>query len=605
MTADRWQKIKQMLSAVTGQAPEVQQAYLNHSGESPSIRADVESLLKNEARESAFDALGSLSGRTLLHYELQEEMGRGSEGVVYKAFDTRLKRWVVIKVLPPIVAEVRDAQRRFIREARCLSALSHPGIVAVYDLAEDQGVSFLVMEYVAGRPLSQVIRSQGLRPALALDYAVQIAEALSSAHHAGIIHRDLKPDNILIADGGRVKVADFGVAKSIKPNNTEPLTQTGTIVGTPGYMSPEQVRGEAADARSDVFGFGAILYQMLTGLAPFKRNSPVETMAAILKDDPPARHLPPGLGPVVARCLRKDAAERFQNMAEVLLALKSASSPQDIKTRRQLSPATSKRLLLLVAPVAALMTVPALHSVWSGLRSGIAQGGAGSGTEAALSGGFKRLAQRDYEGAIRDFTRVVETPDSTSSDTGRYYRGQAYTARVDAGPCLKADPIGCNREQAIADLKHGIADFDFILKTRPNHPGANWNRALALSKVCELQIKAGTSEVSPCDQAIHGFTKALSRTPPSGSFFTRLPDEGDVLFNRGYTHILEGRLSALPVQNRLANYSEALRDFDQILQGTTPYATFLKSRRADVEQYRRHAEEERAALAPKPHNTPK
>jgi eukaryotic-like serine/threonine-protein kinase len=188
-------------------------------------------------------------------------------------------------------------RRRFEQEAKCLSALNHPHIATIYEFAQDEALSFIVMEYVPGRTLAETIPPGGFPAPLCLEYGIQIADGLATAHVAGIIHRDLKPSNVLITDRGSVKILDFGMAKVVKKVSKplRPLTLAGTILGTAGYMSPEQARGNEADVRSDVFCLGAVLYEMLAGVPPFKRDSFIETMAAILKDDPPvpAKPVPP------------------------------------------------------------------------------------------------------------------------------------------------------------------------------------------------------------------------------------------------------------------------------------------------------------------------
>src|SRR5207244_78231 len=214
-------------------------------------------------------------GRTFQHYEIVETLGRGGMGVVYKARDTHLDRFVAIKVLPPEKVADADRKRRFVQEAKAASALNHPNIVHIYDIAEADGVQFIAMEYVAGKTLGELIGRKGLRLNEALKYAVQIADALAKAHSAGIIHRDLKPSNIMVTENGLVKVLDFGLAKLAETATGEfgetatvrapegPNTEEGAIVGTTAYMSPEQAEGKKVDARSDIFSFGSVLYEMI------------------------------------------------------------------------------------------------------------------------------------------------------------------------------------------------------------------------------------------------------------------------------------------------------------------------------------------------------
>lgn len=270
-----------------------------------------------------------MPGRTLSHYELLEEIGKGGMGVVYKARDTRLDRFVAIKVLPPERMADPDRKRRFVQEAKAASALNHPNIVTVHEIDALDGVDFIVMEYVEGRPLDRLIPADGLPLNEALAYAAQIADALAAAHTAGIVHRDIKPGNIVVTRGGRVKVLDFGLAKLVERAGSENTTVTaeaatlaGVIVGTVAYASPEQIEAKPVDARSDVFSFGVVLYEMLTGRRPFQGESQLSTMAAILRDTPqPVVAVRPGLpaelNRILQRCLEKDRDARYPSGAEL------------------------------------------------------------------------------------------------------------------------------------------------------------------------------------------------------------------------------------------------------------------------------------------------
>jgi len=315
-------------------------------------------------------------GRTLSHYEITEKLGEGGMGVVYKARDSRLKRFVALKVLP--AEKVTDAERkqRFVQEARAASALNHPNIVTVYDIDQADGVDFIAMEYVEGKTLDESIGRKGLKLKEALKYAIQIADALAKAHAVGIVHRDLKPGNVMVTAEGLVKVLDFGLAKLAETAPVGPedptvtaaqSTEVGLIVGTAAYMSPEQAEGRKVDARSDIFSFGSVLYEMLTGRQAFRRDSPALTLAAILHLEPPPlpAESPQELERVVARCLRKDPARRFQTMADlkvILAELKEESesgklapaAPGPTRGRRRLWTAGFAALALLAAAGAAL-----------------------------------------------------------------------------------------------------------------------------------------------------------------------------------------------------------------------------------------------------------
>jgi serine/threonine protein kinase len=234
-------------------------------------------------------------GRTISHYQIVEKLGEGGMGVVYKARDTRLNRFAAIKLLRPDKISSEDRIRRFAQEAQAASALNHPNIITVYDIIEEDGIDFIVMEYVQGKTLDQVIGRKGLRTHDVMKYGAQIADALAAAHSAGILHRDLKPGNVMITDSGLAKVLDFGLAKldeavAIDPElptqTMRPQTEEGTIAGTVAYMSPEQAEGKKVDGRSDIFSFGALLYEMVTGRRAFQGNTKLSTLTAILREDP-------------------------------------------------------------------------------------------------------------------------------------------------------------------------------------------------------------------------------------------------------------------------------------------------------------------------------
>lgn len=281
-------------------------------------------------------------GRTLSHYEITEKLGEGGMGVVYKAKDTHLDRFVAIKVLPVEKLKEPERRRRFTLEAKAASALNHPNIIHIYDIAEADGTPFIAMEYVAGKTLSEIIGRKGMRVPDVLRCGVQIAEALDKAHSAGIIHRDLKPSNIMLAAGGLVKVLDFGLAKLTEPargdigetktlEDEKPDTEEGTIVGTVAYMSPEQAEGKEIDTRSDIFSFGALLYEMVRGRQAFHGDSKLSTLSAILKEEPVplASDVPRDLEKIIVRCLRKDPSRRYQHAGDLKLALLELKEESD------------------------------------------------------------------------------------------------------------------------------------------------------------------------------------------------------------------------------------------------------------------------------------
>ena len=268
-------------------------------------------------------------------------------GEVYKARDHRLNRFVAIKVLPSERVAEEARKQRFIQEAQAASALDHPNIIVIHDIAIDMGRDYLVMEYVPGKTLDALIPRTGMRLGELLKIAIQVAEGLSAAHGAGIIHRDLKPSNIMVSENGLVKILDFGLAKLTERREVteddstltqNPKTEAGTVMGTAAYMSPEQAEGKHVDARSDIFSFGSVLYEMVTGRPPFHGDSSMSTMAAIIKDRPRpvrelARETPAELERLIHRCLQKDPARRVQHVDDLKIAFEEISEESESESR--------------------------------------------------------------------------------------------------------------------------------------------------------------------------------------------------------------------------------------------------------------------------------
>jgi Tol biopolymer transport system component len=297
-----------------------------------------------------------MTGTTVGHYEILERLGEGGMGVIYRARDVLLNRTVAVKFLPPDSAADADKRRRFLQEAQSASALNHPNIITVHEVGEAGGRDFIAMELVQGRSLHDLIDGKPLPLGTALAYGIQIAGALAAAHAAGIVHRDLKPGNVMVSDAGFVKVLDFGLAKVVpiqtaaadatKTILESPKTADGLIIGSVSYMSPEQAEGRSVDHRSDIFSFGVLMYEMLTGRRAFDGPSAISTLSNILTAEPPplpaaAQGVPPDLGRIVGRCLRKAPAERWQNIADVRIALEDAKS--DIDAGRSVAPGASVR----------------------------------------------------------------------------------------------------------------------------------------------------------------------------------------------------------------------------------------------------------------------
>src|SRR5688572_19193976 len=270
-------------------------------------------------------------------YEIRSKIGEGGMGEVYRARDTQLGRDVAIKVIPSSVAVDKDRLRRFEQEACAAGALNHPNILVVHDIATHDGSPYVVSELLEGQTLRKRIAGTPLNQRRAIEYALQITNGLAAAHEKGIIHRDLKPDNIFITNDGRLKILDFGLAKLTQLDGNQAQTDVptkrvdtnpGVVMGTVGYMSPEQLKGRPVDQRSDIFSFGAILYEMLSGRRAFHGESPAEAMSAILKEDPPElsdtnKTVSPSLERLVNYCLEKNPQARFHSARDVAFALES------------------------------------------------------------------------------------------------------------------------------------------------------------------------------------------------------------------------------------------------------------------------------------------
>jgi len=368
MTAERWRRVEELYHAALTRDEGSRAAFLAEAcAGDGALRMEVESLLQQPASAEGFldgfavamaaqlvidPGASILTGRRLGVYHVEARIGAGGMGEVYRARDTRLKRDVAIKVLPAAVSSDPERLARFKREARAAAALNHPNILTVHDIGTQDSVPYIVSELLEGQTLREALA--GLRLPAAIDYAIQIAQGLGAAHQKGIVHRDLKPENVFVTRDGRVKILDFGLVKrtlagpifvdsSALPttpaftSHAVPQTLAGVVLGTADYMSPEQVRGDVVDHRSDIFSFGVMLYEMLCGRRAFHRGSVVETMGAILTEEPPSllasnASVPPVLEQIVTRCLQKQIDERFQSARDLAfsldaLALATVSSP--------------------------------------------------------------------------------------------------------------------------------------------------------------------------------------------------------------------------------------------------------------------------------------
>jgi len=358
---ERWQEVKKVLAGALERAPGERHAYVDRAcAGDEALRREVESLLAQQnaagsfleapaleavAKEQAEDQRqSSLLGQQLGSYKIVSLLGAGGMGEVYQAHDTKLGRDVAIKVLPP--AMVHDAERlvRFQREARMLAALNHPNIATIYGLEQSGSEHYLVMELVAGHTLAERISGGALKIKESLNVAGQIAEALEAAHERGVVHRDLKPANVKVTPEGRVKVLDFGLAKAFSgdgeqdlsnaPTLTAMATEEGRILGTPAYMSPEQARGKAVDKRTDIWAFGCVLYEMLTGKVTFRGETISDTIAAVLEREPNWRALPPEtpakIRDLLQRCLQKDSTRRLRDIGDARIEIEEAQAAPSV-----------------------------------------------------------------------------------------------------------------------------------------------------------------------------------------------------------------------------------------------------------------------------------
>jgi eukaryotic-like serine/threonine-protein kinase len=364
VTPERWREIERLYYEALDRDAAERAAFLNEAcGGDEGLRREVESLLAYHGTANDFMALpatadlerlspiasavrrtqessvpGRLVGRVFGSYEVQALIAAGGMGEVYRAVDTRLNRTVAIKTLRGQLSGDPDRQERFRREANIVSSLNHPHICTLFDVGIQDGIQYLVMEHIDGETLQTRLERGPLPLVRALEYATQICDALDKAHRHGVIHRDLKPANVMLAKSG-VKLLDFGVAKIARARapaadatHTRTLTSEGTIIGTFQYMAPEQVEGKDADARTDIFAFGALVYEMITGKKAFDGPSQANVIGAILKDNPPpvielVPDMPPSLDRALARCLAKDPDERWQTANDLLFELRSIASP--------------------------------------------------------------------------------------------------------------------------------------------------------------------------------------------------------------------------------------------------------------------------------------
>src|SRR6185295_6555174 len=392
MTSERWAQIEALYHAARTRPSDQRASFLtDRCGVDESLRREVESLLNEPVSDDGFldppaaaaVAITSevppatLSGRTLGGYHLQALLGAGGMGEVYRARDTKLGRDVAIKVLPRAVTDDADRLARFEREARILAALNHPNICAIYGLEDADGLRFLTLEFVDGETLGQKLAklqgSSGLPVDEVLALALQIAEALEAAHDKGIVHRDLKPANVTITPDGVVKVLDFGLAKpaSAEASESDPIggTQAGVILGTAAYMSPQQARGQVVDKRADIWAFGCVVYEMLTGRVAFGGETVSDTIGKILEREPDWSALPAAtpasIRRLLRRCLAKDPKQRLRDIGDVRIEIDAIDERLPGASAVTTSPSASAKAWTTWLPWIALAMLAAAVAAWN------------------------------------------------------------------------------------------------------------------------------------------------------------------------------------------------------------------------------------------------
>ena len=466
------------------------------------------------------------SGTKLGPYEIVSLLGAGGMGEVYRARDSRLKRDVAVKVLPQALSLDADRLRRFEQEALATAALNHPNILAVFDIGTHQGAPYVVSELLEGETLRERLRSGAIAVRKTLDYALQIAHGLGAAHAKGIIHRDLKPENIFLTKDGRVKILDFGLAKLTQ---TEPgahtslptmthATEAGVVMGTAGYMSPEQVRGAAVDARSDIFSFGAILYEMISGKRAFHRETAADTMSAILKEDPADlsetnRNVSPALERIVQHCLEKNPEQRFHSASDIAFDLEHLTGISGTSTRvtAVASARPRSRLLLPIAGVAAIALAMLALGWWLGRGSG-----------ASPQAEYKQITFRTGSMGNARFTPDGGILYSASWDGGD---DQLYLSRTDDPG---ARELGLKDAELLSISKSG----ELAIRLNTVHYGG-YARSGTLAR---LPLSGGTprevlDNVQDADWSASGDSMAVVRYVPENSHWRLEYPIGKVLFD--------------------------------------------------------------------------
>jgi eukaryotic-like serine/threonine-protein kinase len=509
------------------------------------------------------------SGTKLGPYEIQAPLGAGGMGEVYRARDARLGRDVALKILPESFAREADRLHRFEQEARAVAALNHPNILAVFDIGQQNGSPFLVSELLEGESLRAVLDRGAVPQRKTIEYGAQIAQGLAAAHEKGIVHRDLKPENVFVTRDGRIKILDFGLAKLAQKESvagaepdgitlTSSHTAAGVVMGTASYMAPEQVRGEAVDPRTDIFAFGTVLFEMLSGERVFRRNTTAQTMTAVLKEDPPELSGPgqpvsPALERIVRRCLEKSPEQRFQSARDLSFAL-SALSGTDAKGTAPIAEASRRIPLLLwlsiaLAAVAVGTWLLARRSapVEDRLQFPILVTGEGEVSHMALSADGKMLA-------------LVSPDEKSAIPMLHVQRVGSPTATVMRGTEGATFPFWSPDDGYVAFFAHGKLQKLAVsggppqtLASVTTARGGSWGKKdviIYAPVAADLlwRVNADGSAAAPLTGKVHGNQENSHRWP------VFLPDGDHFLFWAGnFEHAKDDRVSGIYMSSLAAN----------------------------------------------------
>jgi hypothetical protein len=540
------------------------------------------------------------SGTRLGPYTLQASVGSGGMGEVYRALDTRLGRAVAIKVLPAHLAHAADALGRFEQETRAVAALNHPNILALHDVGREGDVTYAVAELLEGETLKARLDGGALTPRRALAFAMQIARGLSAAHERGIVHRDLKPSNIFITRDGRIKILDFGLAipdvsqaGAWDESQTRIETLPGSVAGTPGYMAPEQIVGEPATAKSDIFAFGVVLHEMLTGTHPFKRATMVQMTGAILRDDPaPLGRDMPGLARLVARCLEKNPGDRpdsIRDVATYLDALGSVSDQDATAVGAGVSDATLGRLRTRIALISCGLLLLLSAVTWGYVR--IMSDRVVSGAIEADLARAERIVSRVQQERL---TRLQLTARLLASFPNLKALFETDAATV--GDFLRSYQQGNPGTPMLVALGPDGTFFARASESAQPAPGEDWGAVLAASKGEPAVVTAGDRRYhaasAPAEAGGQVFGYVIAASPIDRAFAEALGDAtGDEVLLLSGSRVIGSTVRDEAGQSddwrRTAERSRYVTR-EVTLASTPPLAAVLLSSRDEaIEPYRR------------------